>query len=183
MDKFTPEQIEDIKRAKSKLAAGLRSKLLDPLITDEIHNLILHNCVLSGGATASILLNETPNDYDLYFKNKEAMATFNKLMEYKSYRAMIKDADAKYGPGHKLVTPRATTLFNDLQVITMMLDEDRVATFDFIHCRPYYDLEEDKLYISPKEYRSIVMKKMIVNNPENLTDKRINKFKERGWTL
>lgn len=183
MNKFTPEQIEDIKRVKTKLSSALRSKMLDPLITSEVHDLILHNCVLSGGATASIMLNEPINDFDLYFKNKEAMAKFNKLMEYKSYRGMIKDADAKYGPGHKLVTPRATTLFNDLQLITMMLDEDRHATFDFVHCRPYYDIDEDKFYISPKEYQCIVTKKLVVNNPETLTDKRINKFKERGWTL
>lgn len=182
MEKFTQDQVDHIKSVKVKLSSALRAKLLDPMITNEMHDLILHNCVLSGGATASVILKEKINDFDLYFKNKEAMDKFKKLLEFKGNQAMVKDAEVKYG-GHKLITIHATTLFNDLQVITMMLSEDRNKNFDFVHCRPYYDIDEDKFYISFKEYECILNKKLIVNSPESLTDKRIAKFKERGWTL
>lgn len=182
MNKFTPEQIDDIKKAKSKIAASIRAKLLDPLITNEVHDLLLHNSVLSGGAIASIILNEKVNDFDLYFKSDVPMNTFTKIMSYKHNQAMIKEATTSYGTG-KLVTACATTLLNDIQVITMQLSSDRNKSFDFVHCLPYYDLNEDKLYISPKEYQCIVTKKLVVNNPESLTDRRINKYKERGWQL
>lgn len=183
MNKFTPEQIEDIKSTKMKIGNAIRTKLLDPLVTNELHDLILNNCVLSGGAIASVFLKEKINDFDLYFKSKEAMDTFNKLMQHKHNQTIIKDGDAKYGAGTKLITPRATTLINDIQIITMQLSSDRNATFDFVHCRPYYDLKDDALFISPKEYKCIVTKHLVVNCAETLTDKRIEKYKARGWTL
>jgi hypothetical protein len=82
----------------------------------------------------------------------------------------------------KLVTPRATTFKNKLQVITMACADAR-ETFDYVHCMPYYVIETDTYNISRRQYESI-MAKRLVHNPKSVqpADYRRQKFLNRGWT-
>lgn len=185
---FTSDQINLINIAKEKLNKTLTEKLMDPLITSELHNIIIENCVVSGGVTASLMTYSKVNDIDLYFKTVEGMTLFEKYMSMKKNQNVIKDADVT-GPysvtklAGKLVTANATTLFNDLQFITLSTFEEQQASFDFIHCKPYLDIKENKFFISEAQYDAIVGFKLIVNNNSSVTEKRLKKFKDRGWKL
>ena len=184
--KFSEVQVETIKTAKAKIQRGLTEKLMDPLIKPDLHQIIVDECVLSGGAISSCLRGQTPNDFDLYFKTYEGMDRFTKHMALKQNQSVIKDSDGKYSTtllAGKLVTANATTLFNDLQFITLSIFEEQQMAFDFIHCKPYYDIKDAKLYISKPEYESIANLQLIVNNNNSVGMKRLNKFKDRGWTF
>jgi hypothetical protein len=185
---FTSDQINLINIAKEKLNKSLTEKLMDPLITSELHNIIIENCVVSGGVTASLMTYSKVNDIDLYFKTNEGMTLFQKYMSMKKNQNVIKDSDTT-GPyattllNGKLVTANATTLFNDLQFITLSTFEEQQASFDFIHCKPYLDIKDNKFFISQTQYDSIASMQLVINNKNSLTEKRLKKFKDRGWKL
>lgn len=143
---------------------------------------------ISGGAIASILLNEAPKDFDVYCRDQKAGDAVRELLT-SAYSSVIKDVDEKYRevdcwkiPG-KMVTEKSITMNNNMSFIVMNYGEpDKIkATFDFLHCTPHYDIADDKLYISRAQYDSIKSKTLVVNNPDKLTHHRMNKFVVRGW--
>lgn len=185
MNTFTIDEIEHIKSAKVKIQRALTEKFMDPLIRADLHRIIMEECVLSGGAISSCIRRETPNDFDLYFKTYEGMDKFTKFMAMKHNQNVIKDNDSKYSTtllAGKLVTANATTLFNDLQFITLSIFEEQQKAFDFIHCKPYYDIGESQLFISKPEFMSIMQRQLVVNGSNEVSVKRLDKFKDRGWT-
>jgi hypothetical protein len=146
-----------------------------------------HYFYLTGGAIASLLQNETPNDWDMYCRSSvPAQATIDRAKDAN----MIETVDEKYAnvmnlDGNLLITMNACTLKNKIQLITRFYGEprDTRATFDFKHCMPYYDCGEDKLFISEEQYALIKSKKLCLNNPVSWTRHRQEKFEQRGYTL
>lgn len=153
------------------------------------------NVFVSGGAIASILQKEKPKDIDIYFNHQPvAIILINWI---KSNRPeFIDTVDEKYsetvGVDGKLITTNATTLLlsnsvlNDnvkIQLITRQYGsvEDITSSFDFIHCCTSFKFDDNKLYISPKQYDCIIRKILLINNHNSLTDKRIRKFTDRGY--
>lgn len=182
---FEPRSIEQIQDAKLRISRIIHSALSDPLLPDDLVKLINENGVVSGGISASVFHNEKPNDYDIYFKDMESVREFAKIMQRRNLvKTIVKDVDPRYHVitevNGKLVTSHATTLFNDLQIITMGTCE-MIKDFDFIHCKPYLDLKDNRYFISPKEYKSIMQKVLIKNKATPIDKKRIEKFKDRGW--
>ena len=184
--RFEPRSIEKIQDAKLRILRIVHSALQDPLMPNELVELIREEGVVSGGISASVFHNTHPNDYDIYFKTDEAVRKFAQIMLKRNMvKTIVKDVDPRYHVltqvNGKLVTSRATTLYNDLQIITMGTS-DMIKEFDFIHCKPYLDLKTNTYYISPSEYKSIENKVLVRNKTAAMIDKkRIEKFKERGW--
>lgn len=184
--RFEPRSVEKIQDAKLKISRIVHGALSDPLLPDDLVKLIIENGVVSGGISASVFHNEHPNDYDIYFKDMESVRQFAKIMtRHNLVKNIVKDVNPRYHVvthvNGKLVTSRATTLFNNLQIITMGTYE-MIKDFDFIHCKPFLDLKENRYFISPKEYKSIEHKVLIKNKTAAKIDKkRIEKFKDRGW--
>lgn len=150
---------------------------------------------ISGGCIASLLQGEKVNDYDLYFKNEDVMKDIKMIYTKTSLKEQVQDVSENYrevfGEDGKLITENAITLKNGVQLITKHFGHpDKLRkTFDYVHCMPYYDFEEDKLYISRVQYDAIINKKLIWNMTE--TDGafpkiaghfREFKFKKRGYT-
>jgi len=186
MDKFTVGEKGRIAATKAHIKQLVVSSINDPMIPNEIAALLMQSCVVSGGITASVLNNESINDIDLYFKSRAAMDKFKELMTPRVIKSIVKDVDPTYMNGTvagKMVTSNAYTLLNDLQVIILDTSE-AVRYFDFIHCQPYFDISNDKYYISKRQYECITSKKLVYNPNRLLKDtpKRIEKFKARGWT-
>jgi len=182
---FSEADSDDVISLKAKIRQGILSKLNDPLYDAAFVKFIRANCVVSGGCSASLYHNQPPNDYDLYFKTDEALNEFNTYMDKTRQRNLVKDVNPNYMStvvAGKLITAQATTLFNDVQIITMgtinMIDE-----FDFIHCKPYLDLSADKYYISKKQFDAIRNKELIINKTAKQQAKpyRIEKYESRGW--
>ena len=184
MNQFTDENHRDIISTK-KMIQNLLSVVTTTWPKD-LANLIYSNCILTGGVSASIFHSQPVNDFDMYFKDVASLDRFNKMKTDSEISHLIKNADEKYMQysliGDKLITLNATTFTNKIQVITMHTAAAR-EQFDFVHCMPYYDISEQKYYISKNQY-DIIKSKRLVKNPEhklNLSDKRIEKFIKKGW--
>ena len=147
------------------------------------------NLFLTGGAIASVIQDEIPKDWDLYFTDRSSMETVKKYLSLPSVESHIKDCDPSYkdsfGQNGKMITANAITMsYGDWSFITMIYGtpQEIKSTFDYVHCTPHYSFKEDKLYISPVQYRACVEKKLIVNNESSLKQYRESKFLERGYT-
>lgn len=180
---FTNPQVAflgDIKRN----CRDVRQRIYDryPLLLDLVDNMFI-----SGGAIASLIQQASVNDWDIYFKDAASEATASTILE-KYYRDNIKDVDPKYhdclGKDGKMITANAITMEDGLQFITMTNGDpkDVRASFDYVHCMPYYDFNRDALYISEKQYDACINKKLIVNNQHVVKPWREEKFLARGYT-
>ena len=179
---FTNDELVEINTVKEKIEQFIRSiKLPVPLITP------MKKSIVTGGVSASLFHNETPNDWDFYLTNQVDIEVINAVIKDKEVLKIIEDINPKYGVDTivegKLVTPRAITLKNGVQIITMSRADAR-ETFDFFHCMPYYDILSKVYHISRRQYDSIKEKRLI-HNPKSPqpADYRRQKFLNRGWRI
>ena len=145
---------------------------------------------VSGGCIASLLQGTTPNDWDIYFYSKELaepiIDLFTNDPSYKNEVAVFEEKyrDVTDNAGKPLITENAITLKNGLQLITKHYgtpDEVR-STFDFVHCKPYYDTLNDKLYISREQF-DCCKNKFLKMTKSDVAQHRIDKFQRRGYLL
>ena len=167
-------------RLKETIRHNLFVKLRE-LPSDVQYYMSLH-CVLSGGAIASLYHGETPKDYDLWAKFSPGIATVASLLE-RMEDFVTEDTGEHYSAmtGAKYVSPNAITLKNSLQFITLGDYKEQRERFDFVHCKPYYDIKTGLLFISEAQWSAIKNKKLIVNPGRTPSNSRINKFGLRGW--
>jgi hypothetical protein len=153
-------------------------------------NVIKKHCVLSGGCFASLYRNGPVNDYDLWCTDiAGAIVIQDHLSRYNNLDVMgkeieIKDVNPNYNDNFvdgKIVTSNATTLKNKLQFITKVNFEDARKSFDYLHCTIFYDLAQDKLYMSRAQCDSLHNKTLIPNNTSMIKECRREKFINRGW--
>lgn len=174
----------------------LKSKVqknLTPILSrldSAFHSAIKKHCILSGGCFASLYRNEPVNDYDLWCTDVAgALAIGDYLAKYDGLDMMgkeieIADVNPKYNDNFvdgKIVTSNATTLKNKLQFITKVNFEDARKSFDYLHCTVFYDLAQDKLYMSQSQCDSLHNKILIPNDTSMIKEYRREKFIKRGW--
>lgn len=184
---FSQNETDNINSIKQQMWMGIR-KALESLPQNMVE-FLEDNAVLTGGATASLFHGDIPSDWDLYLKDQQKIEEFNKWAKHTASEEYIADVDEKYAtqnaPGGKLITARAVTFNNKIQVITMQTSEKRTQ-FDMLHCMPWYDIKNDTLHISRAQYDSIRDKK-IVKNPHKdafpITAWRMEKYQNRGWKV
>jgi hypothetical protein len=180
---FSEQEKNNIRSIKELAAQAVAKRLND--FPGVLEDFLKQNAILSGGAIPSFLNGESPNDYDLYLSDE------NHIMFFKQYvlvmdHNLIKDVDEKYLDAvisGKLVTANATTFKNGIQVITMHTADAR-TTFDFVHCMPWYKISQNLLHISKRQYDAIKSKTLIKNEHPNafhLSQKRVDKYTDRGW--
>lgn len=144
---------------------------------------------VSGGCIGSLLRNEKPKDIDVYFFSfVDISPVFNLFTEDESYMKEVAVVDEKYrdvvvNQNGLCITENAITLKNDIQIITKHYGypADVRKTFDFVHCMPYFDSRDQKLYISKHQYDLCVNKKLEINSIEAFTKYREQKFLNKGW--
>jgi len=179
---FSSSEETEIAIVKEKIRSKLQTKL------DSLPNPIkeiIEKGILSGGVSASLFHNQMPNDWDIYLSNADDVKEFDALINQNV--DLIDDINPKYMAmdtliDGKVITARATTLKNSVQVITMETKEHR-KTFDFIHCMPWFDIANGKYFISKDQYRAIKSKKIIINpEAKQVAQYRIEKYLNRGWT-
>lgn len=188
---FTESEIKHVQTVKQTLIDTLYDDYLNLKIApfSTSHNNFFAgiqktDLFLSGGAIASLLQGEDPKDYDIYSRISLTGEFREKLLS--AHNDDIADVDEKYASlemNGKVVTSRAISMKSRVQYILMHSGTPAQvkATFDFVHCTPHFSFIDNKLYISKKQYDACVNKKLIVNNPDAVTDKRIQKFKDRGY--
>lgn len=143
---------------------------------------------VSGGCIGSLLREEKVNDIDVYFFSGVDIAPVLELFtKDTSYKNEVEDVSDKYrevlGTNGKLITENAITLKSGVQIITKHygMPEEIRKTFDFVHCTPYFDSRDQKLYISKKQYDLNMSKTLEWNNASAITPLREQKFTNRGW--
>ena len=176
---------------------------------DELKHYLEDRCFIGGGAIVSLLKNEEPNDYDVYFTNVEAVEkvlnyynqTFlymggNNLSDIKivdnkvSFKINVQDVDKKHyntGCSPLFYTKSAITLKNKIQLIVKYFgnEKDVIKKFDFQHTHCYYSLYTDKLFISDEAMDCITNKKLVYTAKGFQLSSffRMKKFLKRGWDI
>lgn len=185
---FSENEIANIKSIKNKLWISIESAM-NRTLPPNMLTFLKDNAILTGGATASIFHGDFPSDWDLYLRGQNNIDVFNDWVLNKSNEEYIEDIDEKYSihttSGGKLITTRAVTFKNKIQVITMQTADKRTQ-FDMLHCMPWYDLKNDVLHISRAQYDSIRDKKIVKNTHVDafpITAWRMEKYKNRGWKV
>lgn len=177
---FTDREVADIVYVKNKIKGLIKSFVLEmgPVVDS-------NTFFVSGGCIASLLQGTNPKDIDIWCRSEDIMAQTIKWYE-KIQPHRIALADSKYREisiGQKLITENAVTLSDGIQLIRRQSGsvKDIIDTFDYVHCKPYYDLMDDKLYISKEQYDLCTKKKLKVNNPLAVKQYRTEKFLSRGY--
>jgi hypothetical protein len=185
MDRFTQSERDHIYRVKRKLEETLKDF---QLTVQKLGVVSSAEYFVSGGCIGSLLRNETPKDYDIYFKSEAyAKRIINLFTNDPSYMNNVEVAEENYrdvNAGDMMITENAITLKNGLQLITKHYGQpDQIrATFDFVHCKPYWDSLTTNLYISREQYDLNVNKKLKSNGQNFAELWRIEKYKKRGFT-
>lgn len=185
--------MNDWKDRAADVKRSLRLHLYEALnvLPPAVRDTFIAQCILSGSSISSVYHGESVNDFDLYSRESRNIDAIRVLITG-SFPEFIEEYDSKY-PGAKgagdpintpMVTANAITLKGKTQFITISDFQSMRKTFDLKHCLPYYDLKEDKLYISESQML-IIDRKILVLNQENgvVTPYRLDKFKKRGWKM
>jgi hypothetical protein len=182
---FNEQEQDRILEVKNHIKAYIAACKVSPWAIDNTLDFDWDEWYLTGGAIASLLQREDPHDYDFYAKDTNSSDLFRFILTSEKNRKYIKDAKEYFQTliAGKMVTPNSITMNNKASFITMMGGEPKIVRehFDYVHCLPYYDLREDKLYISRQMYDAIVNKRLIVNNKDNVKIWRTEKFIKRGY--
>lgn len=185
MSNFSHQENTKIMYVKTKIQAHVSKMKKEPWAEGYI--LPWNHMILSGGAIASLLQNDVPNDWDFYFTENSMMTSMKSHLEAKLEH--VKDVDEKYAEkvciDGKLVTANAITMKDNSSFITMFAGRPDFikSTFDYVHCTPHYDMATDLLHISIKQYRACVDKVLYVNNQAAISNKRRDKFLARGYKI
>lgn len=182
---FSDEQIENIKYVKRELKEIIVNNTSNGINPSAWQREVDFNrFFISGGVTASLLQRKKPKDVDLYCFDKDYVLMIKELLLAK-YSDKIMDWGEEYGSTGTIpaITTNAITMNNSLSFIfTWAGTPDEVrSNFDYVHCMPWYDIKNDTLHISEKQYYACTHKKLIVNNPQSVTPTRKDKFLKRDY--
>jgi hypothetical protein len=160
-------------KRKLKKAFDEFLSLFDESFRDKIKN----GSYVAGGAISSVVMNEEPNDYDIFFKSKDILdmvvAQVNatpKILELVVFKS-----------------DNAITLSNKYQLIKKVFGDPKEITagFDFAHNACYYDPGTDTLGMHELAFESMASKNLFY-----ITSKfpfasliRTKKFIKRGWNI
>ncbi|MFF2531206.1 hypothetical protein ACFVS2_20100 [Brevibacillus sp. NPDC058079] len=199
-----PRKVNEIKRKLRIAAEGFFSSIQDV----EIRELFEKYAFIAGGAIASLILDEKPNDYDFYFKNPEACYRVVKYFinqmpdagsECRDIQQKVDGVSVFVSHGiHKVektgqkyqpvaVTSNAFSFTDEVQfVMRFVASPDEIKkNFDFEHSKGIYDYGEDKLIVSEETEKAIVNKRLIFTGSEYPLASliRTRKFISRGWKI
>lgn len=183
---FTVEQKKHIMRVKLRIFDEV-SRIFDSQYWYDSKNQNWNQVYLTGGAIASIIQGQEPNDWDFYFKDSVTMNSFTKSLTVDKLDH-VGDVNPKYDHvliKGKAVTPKAITMKSGHSFIVMMYGspEDVRGTFDYKHCMPYYACATGTLFISEEQYLAALNKRLVVNNQQQLKYYRQDKFLNRGYSI
>lgn len=158
---------------------------------------------VAGGAVLSLMRDSTPNDYDLYFKDKRSLlailkhygrdyaeVTFEDILGECSNRVLMGQPvslDKKKAYDPIFCTSNALTLDGNIQIIIRYYGSpgNVVRNFDWAHTLCYYDMAEERLSVMPEASRSALANELIYRPGAYPLSSlfRMKKFIERGWNV
>jgi hypothetical protein len=156
--------------------------------TDQMFRGAIPKYIVAGGWFASVLRNEEPKDFDIFFLDCDmdtALADKINIQHIKMHKVKTRH-EISYLQNENVVAVVDHNIFHiKYQFIFTKYKtrEELVNHFDFLHTCVSYDAAAEKLFISKPTYDAI-MKKKLIPNPNARKDPsswRWVKFIDRGW--
>lgn len=190
----------------NKIKELLRSKIdivLNTIEKEDLKERVAQDIYISGGAICSLLLDEKPRDYDIYFNS---VIVLEDLIYYyvptikidKQYITTVRkfNIDEKFvdtvipltnGACGIKITKTALILDTNLQIVINRIGNinDITQQMDFIHCTNYYDYAYDKLVLNKPALTSILTKELQYQGQHFSINSlyRLQKFIQKGFTI
>ncbi len=166
----------------SNILDDVVNQWLDSIDNEELRNTFAENVLVAGGSIGSLIRNETPNDYDLFFRNQE---TVNLISNY--YQQYDNSGNFRI----ITITENAVTFENGIQLILKYSGDLKQLwnNFDFRHTKIGFDYRTKQIQYDNQAVLDSINNKQLfyedfnkVNNLD-LTLERVIKLINRGWGI
>jgi len=156
--------------------------------------------IVTGGAIASMLMGDMPNDYDVYFATTESCKSVAEIYcahvdivpatDYSLGHVKCRTAPAKHESTKEYtrvsISENAITLSDDIQIVTRFCGSPAEVHrhFDFIHTTNYWTYEEG-IVLNQRALESIMSQQLVYFGSmfPLATLFRLRKFLARGWKI
>lgn len=196
--------------------SGIKKELTDVInewlmtVTDEaLRAEMKANVIVTGGSIASMLLGETVNDYDVYFRTRDVtikaaayylqphkIAILTNLhdrviLDVKTHNTKVEEPAKTTEKKQKYtvanVSPNAITLTDKIQLIVRFYGEpDKIHdNYDFVHATCYWDHGLEKLELPAPALECLLSRTLIYRGGlyPIASIFRVKKFLTRGWRI
>ena len=166
----------------SNILDDVVTQWLDSIDNEELRNTFAENVLVSGGSIGSLIRNETPNDYDLFFRNQE---TVNLISNY--YQQYDNSGNFRIIS----ITENAVTFENGIQLVLKYSGDLKQLwnNSDFRHTKIGFDYRTKQIQYDNQAVLDSINNKQLfyedfnkVNNLD-LTLERVIKLINRGWGI
>lgn len=168
----------------SNILDDVVTQWLDSIDNEELRNTFAENVLVTGGSIGSLIRNETPNDYDFFFRNQE---TVNLISNY--YQQYDNSGNFRI----IAITENAVTFENGIQLILKYSGDLKQLwnNFDFRHTKIGFDYRTKQIqYDNQAVLDSINNKQLFYEKAElkllknlDLTLQRVIRLINRGWDI
>lgn len=167
-------------------------EFLNEFYDERVKTFLRQNLFFAGGCIRSLVLNETPKDYDLFFRTEEAKDLFISWLEFNHnaisspFTNMKKLLLARMSQTKNAATFHLTKnnkVDKVIQCVSLFSGSPKevIGNFDFTVNMNYYDPLTNELVIC--DLPSIKNKKLIVNSIRNIGYYRVKQFERYGFTI
>lgn len=166
----------------SNILDDVVNQWLDSIDNEELRNTFAENVLVAGGSIGSLIRNETPNDYDLFFRNQE---TVNLISNY--YQQYDNSGNFRI----ITITKNAVTFENGIQLVLKYSGDLKQLwnNFDFRHTKIGFDYRTKQIQYDNQAVLDSINNKQLfyedfnkVNNLD-LTLERVKKRINEGWGI
>jgi hypothetical protein len=167
----------------SNILDDVVTQWLDSIDNEELRNTFAENVLVAGGSIGSLIRNETPNDYDLFFRNQE---TVNLISNY--YQQYDNSGNFRI----ITITENAVTFENGIQLVLKYSGDLKQLwnNFDFRHTKIGFDYRTKQIQYDNQAVLDSINNKQLFYEAFNrdlknldLTLKRAIKLINRGWGI
>ena len=167
----------------SNILDDVVTQWLDSIDNEELRNTFAENVLVAGGSIGSLIRNETPNDYDLFFRNQE---TVNLISNY--YQQYDNSGNFRI----ITTTENAVTFENGIQLVLKYSGDLKQLwnNFDFRHTKIGFDYRTKQIQYDNQAVLDSINNKQLFYEAFNrdlknldLTLKRAIKLINRGWGI
>lgn len=166
----------------SNILDDVVNQWLDSIDDEGLRNTFAENVLVAGGSIGSLIRNETPNDYDLFFRNQK---TVNLISNY--YQQYDNSGNFRI----ITITENAVTFENGIQLVLKYSGDLKQLwnNFDFRHTKIGFDYRTKQIQYDNQAVLDSINNKQLfyedfnkVNNLD-LTLERVIKLINRGWGI